>query len=109
MQWWLRQGLLVWFLLSLLWGAASIVWDAVVQWLSGVEYTISWQTQQVGKDNPVVPAALGFVVWGLAVHFFKVRSWSWYDERQPLLYWLAGGLIGATFVALTWTQRGPGP
>lgn len=105
-NWWLRQGLFVWLLLTLLWGAATIVWDVVVLWASGVQDTISWQTQVVSRDNPVIPAAVGFLVWGLAVHFWKVRAWGWTDERQPLLYWLLGGILGAVFVALTWTQRG---
>lgn len=108
-MWWLKNALCVWFLLSLIWGILTIVLDVIVLWLHGSRYTISWQTQEVSLENPVIPAAIGFVVWGLAVHFWKIREWSWFDVRHPLWYWLMCGLLGAVFVALTWTQKGEGP
>jgi hypothetical protein len=103
---WLRNGILGWFVLSLAWGLATIVYDVYLEFWVGNANTISWETQQISKDNPVIPGAIGLVVFGLAVHFWKVREWSWFDPRQPLWYWLVCGLLGATFVALTWTQRG---
>jgi hypothetical protein len=105
-MWWLRKALLIWVLLSLIWGALTILLDIVVFALEGTKFTISWQTQEVSLENPVIPASVGFLVWGLAVHFWKIRAWNWWDTRHPLWYWVAGGLLGAVFVALTWTQRG---
>ncbi len=104
-SWWLKNALFTWFVLSLVWGALTIILDGVVLALNGREATISWQTREVSLANPVIPASLGFLVWGLAVHFFKIHEWSWLDVRQPFHAWLAGGLLGATFVALFWTQR----
>lgn len=105
-SWWFKNALFVWFLLSLVWGVLTITLDVIVLWLHGSKATISWQCQQVSLDNRVIPGALGFLVWGLAVHFWYIHSWDWHDPRHPLWNWLIGGLMGALFVALTWTQRG---
>lgn len=108
-RWWLRNAMFTWFVLTLIWGVASIVFDSLVLWLEGVDFTISWETQLTSIENRVIPAAAGFIVVGLAVHFWKVHRWDWLDSRQPIWAWVVGGLLGGLFVAYTWTQRGPTP
>jgi len=103
----LRNGAIGWAILSALWGAASIVYDICLAIMYGDAETISWQTQLVSYHNPVIPTALGFLTFGLAVHFFKIRTMPWTDTTQPIWYFVGGGLLGAAFVALAWTQRGP--
>lgn len=106
MCWWLRNGLAGWFVLTLIWGAVSIIYDTLIEILTGTRNTISWQTQQAALANPVIPAAVGLIVGGLAVHFFRVRALAMFDASQPWLYYAAGFVAGAVLVGLTWTQRG---
>ncbi len=106
-NWFIRNGLAGWFALSLAWGVASIVFDALVLALAGVQYTISWQMQQVARGNPVVPFAISFVSGGLMVHFFKVRDLDWCHPDNPIRYAALGLLMGMVAVAFVWTQRGP--
>jgi hypothetical protein len=105
-MWWLRHGLAGWTVLSLIWGVATIAYDAAIEAIAGTQSTISWQAQQASIANPVIPTALGLVVGGLTIHFFKVRAWGWFQEGQPWHDYAAGFLAGAALVALSWTQRG---
>jgi hypothetical protein len=106
-MYWLKNGLLGWVVLSSLWGVASIVYDILIVTIGGgVKDTISWQTQQVSVGNPVIPCALGIVVGGLTIHFFKVRDWPWFQHGQPWHFYALGFVLGAVAVAATWTQRG---
>ena len=43
-MWWLKHGLLGWVVLSAIWGALTIVFDILIEAITGNEYTISWQT-----------------------------------------------------------------
>jgi hypothetical protein len=105
MMFWLKNGLLGWVILSAVWGFLTIVYDILIESITGNEYTISAQTQAVSVENPVIPAAIGLVVGGLAVHFFKVREWPWFQQGQPWHYYAIGFVAGAILVAATWTQR----
>jgi hypothetical protein len=105
MLFWLKNGLLGWVILSALWGALTIIYDILIESITGNEYTISAQTQAVSVENPVIPAAIGLVVGALACHFFKVREWGWFNTSQPWLYYALGFAAGVVIVAFTWTQR----
>ena len=105
-SWWLTHGLAGWVILSTIWGVATIILDVLIEALTGTQYTISWQTQQLSIINPVIPTALGLVVGGLTVHFFKVRDWPWMQSGQPWHFYAIGFACGAFLVALCWTQRG---
>jgi len=104
---WQKNALLVWLLLTLVWGALTILLDALVLWLEGVEFTISWQLQRVGRANPVVPFGLTFLCWGLMWHFFRLRDVPLVSRDNTIWYAIAGGLMAIAAVELTWTQRGP--
>lgn len=105
-MWWLKNGLAGWFVLTLVWGVLSIAFDTAIEIVTGTRNTISWEMQLAALANPVIPAAVGLVVGGLAVHFFRVRALALFDARQPWLYYLAGFVAGAVLVGLTWEQRG---
>jgi len=105
MAWWFQHGLAGWFVLSLIWGVLTIVYDSLIALWYGGQDTISWQTQQAALQNPIIPAAIGLVVGGLTVHFFKVRSMGWFEIGQPWHYYALAYACGAFLIALTWTQR----
>ena len=104
-RWWLNHALLTWVLLSAIWGALTIILDVVVIMTQGNKGTISYQTQQASLDNPVIPAAVGFLVFGLAWHFWFIHDWSLLDPRHPLWRWVVGGILGSIFVYFFWLQR----
>ena len=106
-MWWLKHGLLGWFFLSVPWGVATIAFDALVLAFAGDQYTISWQTQQLGRANPVIPFAMTFVAWGLMWHFFRLRDVPLFSADQLVWKAVLGGLMGIAAVELVWTQRGP--
>jgi len=108
-QWWLERGLLGWFVLTVPWALLTVVFDCAILWLVGVQSTISWQTQQAGRANPIIPFAMGFVAQGLLWHFFRIRNaplFAWIPEQTA---WVAvlGGVFATVAVELVWTQLGP--
>jgi hypothetical protein len=106
MCFWLKNGLIGFVILTGIWGAVVIAFDIAIEATTGNQFTISWQTQTVSLHNPVIPFAINFVVGGLMVHFFKIRTMGWFEAGQPIHYALIGLLMGAVAVALTWEQRG---
>lgn len=103
--WWLKRALLTWVAMTALWGAFTILLDSVALYLYGHDATISWQVRTESMAHRVIPAACGFLVWGLAFHFWLVDDWPVFDVRQPIHAWFQGGFLGMVFVWLFWLQH----
>jgi hypothetical protein len=66
----MRHTLVVTLLTVLAAGVWLICYDVFLVWHYGVEQTISWQTYQAARSEPIIPLLLGLAVGILFGHLF---------------------------------------